>query len=99
MADTLIRLQGAGCALVGGYYEDHVFISLRTKDSAINAGTLVQRVVGKLGPSGGHGSMSAGRIKMASMSLKEKARIEKTIMTRLKKALKIKERRGEKLIK
>jgi nanoRNase/pAp phosphatase (c-di-AMP/oligoRNAs hydrolase) len=44
MADTLIRLQGAGCALVGGYYEDHVFISLRTKDSAMNAGTLVQRV-------------------------------------------------------
>ena len=51
MADTLIRLEGTSCALVGAYYEDEVYVSLRTKDAQINAGKLVQRVIGKL-PSG-----------------------------------------------
>ncbi len=98
MADVLIRLEGAQCALVGGYYDNQIFISLRTKDAEINAGRLVQRVVGKLGPSGGHGSMSAGRIKLESMSDKEKSTIERTLIRRLKRALKIKGARGKKLV-
>lgn len=98
MADTLIRLEGASCTLVGGYYEDQIFVSLRTKDAEIDAGKLVQRVIGKLGSSGGHGSMSAGRIKMESMSEKEKKTVERTIVRRLKRALKIKDARGKKLI-
>lgn len=98
MADTLVRLEGARCALVGGYYEDQIFVSVRTRDSEINAGKLVQRVIGKLGPSGGHGSMSAGRITMESMSDKEKANVEKTIVRRLKRALKVKDRRAKKLV-
>ena len=99
MADTLIRLEGASCALVGGYHDQKIFVSLRTKDSDIDAGKLVQRIIGKLGPSGGHGSMSAGRIKMESMSDKEKAAIEKHIVTRLKRAMKLKGVRGKKLIR
>ncbi|UCD56567.1 MAG: DHH family phosphoesterase, partial [Candidatus Hydrogenedentota bacterium] len=76
MADTLVRLEGSCCALVGGYYGDQIFISVRTRDAQINAGKLVQRVIGKLGPSGGHGSMSAGRIRMESMSDKGKRAVE-----------------------
>ncbi len=98
MADTLVRLEGASCALVGGYCNGQIFVSVRTKDAVINAGKLVQRVIGKLGPSGGHGSMSAGRIKLESASDKEKAAIEKRIVSRLKRALKIKGAHAKKLI-
>ena len=98
MADTLVRLEGSTCALVGGYFEEQIFLSLRTKDAEVNAGKLVQRVVGKLGSSGGHGSMSAGRIKLDAMSDKRKASLEKMIVTRLKHAMKLKTTRGKKLI-
>jgi len=98
MADTLIRLEGAQCALVGGYFDRQIFISLRTKEGDINAGKLVQRVIGKLGPSGGHGSMSAGRIRLESMSEQEKSTIEKMIIRRLKRAMKIKGARGKRLV-
>ncbi len=98
MADTLVRLEGSTCALVGGYYDKQIFMSLRTKDAEVDAGKLVQRVVGKLGSSGGHGSMSAGRIKLDSMSDKHRASLEKMIVTRLKHAMKLKATRGKKLI-
>lgn len=98
LADTLIRIEGATCALVGGYCEKQIFMSVRTKDASINAGKLIQRIVGKLGSSGGHGSMSAGRIKLASTSNKQKAALEKKILTRLKRAMGIKYVRGKKLI-
>jgi len=98
IADTMIRLEGATCALVGGYYDDQIFVSFRTKEAELNAGKLVQRVIGKLGPSGGHGSMSAGRIPMQSMSENEKSTIEKTIVKRLRRAMKLKGTHGKKLI-
>jgi nanoRNase/pAp phosphatase (c-di-AMP/oligoRNAs hydrolase) len=97
MADMLVRLENTQCALVGGYFGDHVYISVRTRDSDVNAGKLVQRVVGKLGPAGGHGSMSAARIKMKSMSDTEKSNIEKLIVRQLKRAMKIKKARARKL--
>lgn len=98
MTDLLIRLEGARCALVGGYYHGQIYVSLRTRDSEINAGKLIQRVVGKMGTSGGHGSMSAGRITTESMSDKEKNVVEKTLIRRLKRAMKIKGMRGRKLV-
>lgn len=98
MADTLIRLEGTHCSLVGGYFEDMIFVSVRTKGGDIDAGKLVQRVIGKLGSAGGHGSMSAGRIKMASRSDSEKDKTEKLIIQRLRRSMKIKGVRGKKLI-
>jgi nanoRNase/pAp phosphatase (c-di-AMP/oligoRNAs hydrolase) len=98
MTDLLIRLEGTHCALVGGYYRGQIFLSLRTRDSEVNAGKLIQRVVGKLGTSGGHGSMSAGRIGTESMSDKDKSTVEKMIIRRLKRAMKIKRVRGKKLV-
>jgi nanoRNase/pAp phosphatase (c-di-AMP/oligoRNAs hydrolase) len=99
MADTLIRLEGASCALVGGYHDQEIFVSMRTKNSDIDAGKLVQRVIGKLGPSGGHGSMSAGRVELETASEKERAALEKNIVNRLKRAMKLKGVRGKKLIR
>lgn len=98
MTDMLVRLEGTRCALVGGYYQGQIFISVRTRETDINAGKLVQRVVGKLGHAGGHGSMSAGRIKVDTLSDKEKNKIEKTVVRRLKKAMKIGKIRGKKLV-
>ncbi len=98
MADTLARLENTRCALVGGYYNKQIFISLRTKDSEINAGKLVQSVVGKMGRAGGHGSMSAGRIRLESMSESEKASVEKIIMRRLKRSMKISNVRPKRLV-
>jgi len=98
MADTLIRLEGTHCSLVGGYFGNMIFVSVRTKGGDIDAGKLVQRVIGKLGSAGGHGSMSAGRIKMASLSSSEKDKTEKLIIRRLRRSMKMKGVRGKKLI-
>jgi len=98
MTDMLVRLEGTCCALVGGYYQEQIFISIRTRDCDVNAGKLVQRIVGKLGRAGGHGSMSAGRIKLETMSDKEKSNIEKVIIRRLRRCLRIKQARGKKLV-
>ncbi|GAB4351325.1 MAG: DHHA1 domain-containing protein [Candidatus Abyssubacteria bacterium] len=97
MADMLVRLEKTHCALVAGYYGEHIYISIRTRDTDVNAGKLVQRVVGKLGNAGGHGSMSAGRIRLKSMSDTEKSNIEKLILRQLKRAMKLKNTRARKL--
>jgi nanoRNase/pAp phosphatase (c-di-AMP/oligoRNAs hydrolase) len=99
IADTMIRLEGAHCALVGGYYDNQIFVSFRTKETDVNAAKLVQRVIGNLGPSGGHGSMSAGRIKMNAMSDTEKEKIEQTLVRRLKRTMNLRGKRGKKLVR
>ena len=61
MADLLLRLRGVGWVMCMGIYDDTLMISLRT-NSRRGAGEAIRAIVGDLGSSGGHGSMSAGQI-------------------------------------
>lgn len=61
MADLLLRLRGVQWVVCMGVYEDTLMISLRT-NCRRGAGEAIRAIVGDLGSSGGHGSMSAGQI-------------------------------------
>lgn len=62
LADTFIRLQDVHCAIVMGFFEDDMFISIRTNDPECDAGEVVRRVVAKMGTAGGHDMFAGGRI-------------------------------------
>lgn len=62
LADTFIRLREAHCAIVMGFYEENMFISVRTNDPECDAGKVVRSVVAKMGTAGGHDMFAGGRI-------------------------------------
>ncbi len=64
MADFFIPLERADYALVTGRHKGRLYLSLRTRDEAHDAGTMISRVVGDLGTAGGHGRMAGGQIEL-----------------------------------
>jgi len=79
LADTFMRLKNIQWAIVMGFYEDNLFISVRSNEPDIDAGELVRNVVAKMGTAGGHDMFAGGRIPCekepkAQWKLKEKIR-------------------------
>ncbi len=62
LADFLIPLDGVHSSLVMGRHEGRLYLSLRSRDDARDAGSLIQRVVGDMGTAGGHGRMAGAQI-------------------------------------
>jgi nanoRNase/pAp phosphatase (c-di-AMP/oligoRNAs hydrolase) len=61
MADFLLRLDEVEWAAAIGKYEQHLYVSLRTTNRDVNAGDLLQRVLGS-DHAGGHDMIAGGRI-------------------------------------
>ncbi|HUP00458.1 MAG TPA: DHH family phosphoesterase [Gemmatimonadota bacterium] len=64
MADFFIPLERAEYALVMGRHKGRLYLSLRTRDEAHDAGAMISRIVGELGTAGGHGRMAGGQIEL-----------------------------------
>jgi nanoRNase/pAp phosphatase (c-di-AMP/oligoRNAs hydrolase) len=64
IADILLRLQGMKWVICMGVFETELILSVRSRSQRIGAGNLVQRLVGNLGSSGGHGTMAGGQIQL-----------------------------------
>ena len=64
MADFLLRLDEVDWAAAIGHYGDFLYVSLRTTHRDVNAGDLLQRVLGS-DHAGGHDMIAGGRITMA----------------------------------
>ena len=62
LADFLIPLEGVRHSLVTGCSGGRLYLSLRSRDEAHDAGTMIQRVVRELGTAGGHGRMAGAQI-------------------------------------
>jgi nanoRNase/pAp phosphatase (c-di-AMP/oligoRNAs hydrolase) len=62
MADVLIRLESARAVLCQGVFDGILQLSLRTEPSGQDAGLLVQKVIGRRGKAGGHGTMAGGQV-------------------------------------
>lgn len=71
IADLLIRLEGIHAVLCMGVYRDKFNVSIRLRRNSIDAGELIDRVVGDMGMSGGHHSMAGGQIDMKKYSITE----------------------------
>jgi nanoRNase/pAp phosphatase (c-di-AMP/oligoRNAs hydrolase) len=61
MADFLLRLDEVDWAAAIGKYEDFLYVSLRTTNRDVNAGEILQRVLGS-DHAGGHDMIAGGRI-------------------------------------
>jgi len=61
MADFLLRLDQVEWAAAIGKYEDYLYVSLRTTHRDVNAGDLLQRVLGS-DHAGGHDMIAGGRL-------------------------------------
>lgn len=62
MADLLIRLENLRAVLCLGYHDEVMYLSMRTVLNRDDAGTLIQRIVARLGKAGGHGMIAGGQI-------------------------------------
>ncbi len=61
MADFLLRLDEVDWAAALGRYEGHLYVSLRTTNRDVNAGDLLQGVLGS-DHAGGHDMIAGGRV-------------------------------------
>jgi nanoRNase/pAp phosphatase (c-di-AMP/oligoRNAs hydrolase) len=63
VADFLLRLDEAEWAMAIGHYNQSLYISLRTTNRDVNAGEILQKVLGSRS-AGGHDMIAGGRIKV-----------------------------------
>ena len=61
VADLMLRHEGIRWVLSLGQMAGDIYLSVRTRDPATNAGELIRKVVGGDGTAGGHGTMAGGR--------------------------------------
>lgn len=85
VADFLLRLDEAEWAMAIGVYKDNLHVSLRTTNRDVNAGEILQKVLGSKS-AGGHDMIAGGRIKISEKGVAvEKAAVR--IKDRLLKAI------------
>ncbi len=85
VADFLLRLDSVEWAAAMGFYNKWLHVSLRTTNRDINAGDLLQKVLGSKS-AGGHDMIAGGRVRVAEGGVAmEKAAVR--IKDRLLKAL------------
>jgi len=65
VADFLLRLDEAEWAMAIGFYSNSLFVSLRTTARDVNAGEILQKVLGSTS-AGGHDMIAGGRITVAT---------------------------------
>jgi nanoRNase/pAp phosphatase (c-di-AMP/oligoRNAs hydrolase) len=63
VADFLLRLDQVEWAVAMGYYQGWLYVSLRTTNRDVNAGELLQKVLGSH-HAGGHDQIAGGRIRV-----------------------------------
>lgn len=82
LADRLLQVEGMKHALATGWFEDGLFLSLRTRAGRKNAGRLLHGIVvgQKLGTAGGHGPMAGARIPVVGLSQRKRAALRKKLI-------------------
>ena len=85
VADRMLQVEGVNHALVAGWYEEALFLSLRTRSRAKNAGRILHSLVTKhtQGTAGGHGPMAGARIPMEGRSQRSRADIRRKIVQKV----------------
>lgn len=86
IADFFMRLKGIKWVLCMGVYGNELILSVRSRSKKVGASWLVQDIIKDRGTAGGHGTMAAGHIDLASGEDSEKvaADLEKATLLYLK---------------
>lgn len=82
VADRLLQIEGVRHALAVGWYEESLFLSLRTRSRAKNAGKILHGIVcgAELGTAGGHGPMAGARIPVNGKSQRTRMDIRRQVV-------------------
>ncbi len=85
VADRLLQIDGVRHALAVGWYEESLFLSLRTRSRNKNAGKILHTIVcgQNLGTAGGHGPMAGARIPVEGRSQRSRSDIRRKVVTKV----------------
>jgi nanoRNase/pAp phosphatase (c-di-AMP/oligoRNAs hydrolase) len=86
VADFLLRLDEVEWACAIGRYQDYLHVSLRTTEREVNAGDVLQRVLGSRW-AGGHDMIAGGRMRVNGSGPEAAAVAADQVRTRLLAAL------------
>jgi nanoRNase/pAp phosphatase (c-di-AMP/oligoRNAs hydrolase) len=87
IADLLLRLEGKTWSLSTGRYGNRLYLSLRTTNPRADAGSLMRRLLGRMGKGGGHGMMAGGYIELERTRNGDPEAVRRRLVHRLAKAL------------
>lgn len=87
VADLLLRNEGSEWALCYGVHAGKLLLSLRSSNLDAQAGTVMRRLVGKLGTGGGHNAIAGGQIPLKPGDDRQVRDIEQKLCTRLLRAI------------
>ena len=81
IADRLLQIEGVNHALVVGWYEESLFLSLRTRSRSKNAGKILHSIVSRDtdGSAGGHRTTAGARISVENRSQRARADIRRKV--------------------
>lgn len=82
VADRLLQVEGTKHALAVGWYEEALYLSLRTRSRAKNAGKILYSIVAGngLGTAGGHGPMAGARIPVEGKSQRSRTDLRRLVV-------------------
>jgi nanoRNase/pAp phosphatase (c-di-AMP/oligoRNAs hydrolase) len=89
IADLLLRLEGKTWSLVTGYYQDRLYLSIRTTNTRADAGGLMHRLLRRRGKGGGHGMIAGGWVDASKLTAPaERRELQRKLGMRLARELK-----------
>ena len=82
VADRFLQVEGVRHALAVGWYEESLFLSLRTRSRVKNAGKILHGIVcgADLGTAGGHAPMAGARIPVDGKSQRTRMDIRRQVV-------------------
>jgi len=98
IAELLMRCENVDISLARGVCQDCLHLSLRTLAADVDLGKLMRSLVRGIGSGGGHEGAAGGQIPLAGVSAADRRKIEQTLLRRLLRRLRIKERKGVSLL-
>src|SRR5260221_2648979 len=94
LADFLLRFDKVQWALVVGFYDSKMVLSLRTSDPKRSAGEVLTRLLRDVGEGGGHRTKAGGVIRLEQRTPAEIERLRLLVRRRYLRALHIPSSRG-----
>lgn len=88
VAERLLQIEGVKHALAVGWYEENLFLSIRTRSRQKNAGKILHSIIcgEALGTAGGHGPMAGARIPVEGRSQRSRADLRRKVVTTIVQA-------------
>lgn len=98
IAEYFLKYDRAAHTLAIGRYGGEVLFSMRAEDPKAHIGGIAHAMVGGLGSAGGHGTSAGGQIPVTGKSEDDILAVERSLVRRLLRALRIVGRRRRRLV-